>query len=317
MQNVAIETGSIGAVTADFGHLVNVSLIATDASGTGIGDISAGASIGFPGVIENSSFISNSSIGAVSAPGGISSSIFLAAGDIGNILAIAGPVANGIAIAASGFDAGGNIGNITSTGSITGSLFVAGLQLSSDFAADLSGAGTTAFGFGHGNVVRFPFQTASIGAVTLQTDVAGLVNAAISSTTFFAGVGFSGPEGQFGLGDDFVSGGSTIGAISAPNGLTTVFIESGSIGDITVSGGQITNTHVVADDSNANGIGAINASIGSPTSAVSEISNSTFISNSSIGDITSTAFDGIAIDSSHFRAASGIGKISATSFVVQ
>ncbi len=135
------------------------SLSATNMSGAGV---SSGGDIGTIALttsILNSRITAAGSMGDITANGipgtaGIDSSIFIAGATMGNISAIAGGSSGIYAIINSAFDAGASMGDITATGDIGGSLFVAGINLGSTFANDLSGAGhfdsATAAGFGFG-----------------------------------------------------------------------------------------------------------------------------------------------------------------------
>jgi hypothetical protein len=124
-----------------------------------------------------------------------------------------------------------------------------------------------------------------------------------------------------------VAVGSTIGAISTPGGLDTVFVEGGNIGATT--SGAIANTTYIATDPavTAAGIGPITVNSpavisfiipqdGEGTVAGDAIYNSNFISNAGIGAINVT-LDGFrgggenaGISSSTFQAGHAIGTVT-------
>ena len=299
--------GDIGDLTVD-GAIVSALVTASG----GIGNIAAGANLA-----------------AVStSPNGIDGSAFQAGASIGTV------TSHGVAaINASGFNAFGDIGDISATGNLTGSLFVAGVQLAAGFASDLSGAGTAAFAFGSASVLSANFGNASIGKITLATPAASAAPAVLSHTTFLAGVQ---PNFQLGQGGDYTpGGGSAIGDIAAPGGLDTVFLDSGSIGGTTVTAGGISHALYAANRNDASGIGAI--TVHQPDSNGHAIELSTFISNGAMGTVdaevasfqvnaallskhsatittlASQASGGQAISHSNFRASSGLGDITAIS----
>jgi len=311
----------------------NSSIIADIGS---IGTVTAGGS-GFETAyaISNSTISAGTNIAAIVATSNsataISSSIFQAGAGINAITATGGIDP---AIANSGFDAGGNIGPINSAGSITGSVFIAGADLGTAFSV-VTGAGTfnntSAASFGFAGAKSGP--AAHIGAITL-TNVGESSGASIQQSTFLAGVHGSGGDKTFGTKDDTVPTGSSIGAITSPGGLDTVWVESGSIG-ATVSGNISTTTYIATDPAvTAGGIGPItvtgtgmvtllkplitsgNPSPGLAVANGQGIGNSNFISNSGIGNINVTlngqraAGQNGGIVNSTFQAGHGIGTIT-------
>jgi hypothetical protein len=122
---------------------------------------------------------------------------------------------------------------------------------------------------------------------------------------------------MFGTRDDLVSTGSSVGAISAPGGLNSVWVESGNIG-ATTSGAIVGTTYISTDTAvTAHGIGPVTvvATIAGegPTQG---IYGSTFISNAGIGNINVTLngvrqeADNSGITSSLFQASHAIGSIT-------
>ena len=279
--------GNIGSITAQAGKSTSYAMVNTDVTvGGSIGGITAtsgnGDSVGLFGGgtgISESQIIAGKSIGPVFAGGygsnyygpsdGIEFTIIRAGTGIGNITAKSLDTLNpqAGAIISSGINAGGNIGSISAYGAIDGSVFIAGINLGTAFntgsvsagAGSFDNTSAAAFGFGSSksNV------NAQIGAITLTGGEGGAPATFIQDSTFVAGVHGSGVDKTFGTKDDSVPAGSAIGAITAPGGLTDVFVESGSIG--ATSSGSIIATHYVATDSavSAGGIGQItvNASI--------------------------------------------------------
>jgi hypothetical protein len=310
-----LATGNIvGPVT------INGSL--TGGGGAGSGQIGSAASIGAV-VIDGSmsagaaihAFRNLQSVTVNAGEGGISGSFIIA--DDGSIGSIAATT-----IVNSGIDAGGSIGAITTSGPISGSVFVAGIDLGASFG--ISGAGA----FNSTNAT-FGFGSSKSGAAARIGNISA---SDIASSTFLAGVHGPGADGIFGTKDDLVPTGSHIGTITSPGGLDTVFIESGSIGATTT--GAIAATNYIATDTaiSAGGIGPItiianlaglvnnvaktvvHAADGSV--AAGGISNSMFISNAGIGpvNITVNGIRGLGenagIASSTFQAGHAIGTIT-------
>lgn len=331
MDHVFVAGGSIGETIAQTGGIASVTYLAVDSGGSGIGGITldVGPLFGVgqlplynlvPLGISHSKFISATNIGDIAASGidhqdgtptdaPFVSSIFMASGDIGIISALTIGSGEGFAISQSAFNAGGNIAGIFGGGQIDQSLFVAGIQFGSDFGEDLQGVGSPDFGYGHATVLAYSSSAASIGEI--EGFQATLDVPSISQSTFIAGVNHGGANGLFGQGGDSVNAGSSIGDIHTTSSLDNVFIDSGSVGVIDVGSGTIINTRIVANDSNANGIGNISVT---QLRSGTAIDSSTFISNSAIGDINAaTLRGGVAIESSHFRSTLGIGTIVTSS----
>jgi hypothetical protein len=265
---------------------------------------------------------------------GIYYSTFQAGGSIGTVTATS--QSTGGAIANSGFNAGGNIGEITAYGGIEASTFVAGIKLGSSFANSTTGTFTstdaTAIGFGSSTstvaALLGPIMALEGGGGTGTGTGTGFIN----SSTFLAGVHGAGIDHKFGTKDDAVAVGSTIAPISAPDGISTSFFESGNIGATTA--GPMSGVTYISTDSAvaAAGIGPItivatyidtNDDLVGHRPQVSGttadgIYNSTFISNSGIGNINVTlngdriADDNSGISSSSFAAGHAIGTITVT-----
>jgi hypothetical protein len=325
-----IQSVTVNSPNSGYGIGINGGSIVAD-----IGSIGAITAYGIDYAINGSTISAGTNIAAIVANSdsytAISYSIFQAGGGINAITATGG---FDLAIANSGFDAGGNIGPINSAGSITGSVFIAGADLGTAFSV-VTGAGTfnntSAASFGFAGAKSGP--AAHIGAITL-TNVGESSGASIQQSTFLAGVHGSGGDKTFGTKDDTVPTGSSIGAITSPGGLDTVWVESGSIG-ATVSGNIATTTYIATDPAvTAGGIGPItvtgtgmvtllkplitsgNASPGLAVANGQGIGNSNFISNSGIGNINVTlngqraAGPNGGIVNSTFQAGHGIGTIT-------
>jgi hypothetical protein len=340
--------GGIGPVTA---VATNRSAVAISNSnfvaGTSIGAITAWSDDGT--AIDGSSFQAGGGIGAITATSnstsdevvladGIHASTFRAGGSIAGITAYAADTvdSDAFAIGSSGFDAGGNIGAINGTGSFDSSVFIAGIDLGPNFSATGAGSfdNSAAASFGFGS--RSSGVPAHIGTITLTAAGEGGPDL-IGQSTFLAGVHGAGGDKTFGTKDDNVPVGSSIGAITAPGGLNTVFVESGSIG-ATNSGAMVATTYIATDPAlTAGGIGPITvnadidgatqllllhggaASIAHPLLAAATsdgISGSSFISNSGIGAINVTMNgarnSGVnaGINTSTFTAGHAIGSIT-------
>jgi hypothetical protein len=337
MAGVSIAAGgNIGLIVGAATDGANYGIVDTEVVAGSLGDIMGSSYDGT--AIAYSSFLATHNMGNVSGysysdgetelSDGILASIFQAGGTIASISASCYDTTNEGAggIVSSGFNAGGSIGQIDSTGSITGSVFIAGINLG--FSFSVTGAGTfdnasaASFGFGSSKSAA----PADIGTITV-TEGDGL--AFISQSTFLAGVHGSGPDKQFGTKDDLVPKGSNIGNISSADGLTNVFVESGSIG-ATNSGPIDTTTYIATDSAvSAGGIGAITVIAGSVPGAphapggevgegVDAIFASTFISNAGIGPINVSLYgfrglgDNSGISQSTFLAGHGIGTITVT-----
>ena len=202
--------------------------------GLGVSDIT---------VIADTGSIGNISIGGALDGEGIVSSIFRAAGDIGNIyVQIFSPFIGGTAIDNSGFDAGGNIGSITSTfGSIQNSVFIAGINLGSKFAIASPGTfnNTVAAGLGFGSSKS---KVGSyIGDITVTAAEGELTaDVLIQDSTFLAGVHGPGADKTFGTADDVIAPFSFIGTVSSAGGFNGAFLESALVGlDVPTTGATI------------------------------------------------------------------------------
>lgn len=247
----------------------------------------------------------------VSSPGIFNSIIQADTGSIGSVSAAT--------IVYSGVNAGGNIGPINGGAGITGSVFVAGIGLGPAFntiGAGSFGTGAT-FGFGSGKS-------------TIAAHIGDITAGAITTSTFLAGVHGPGADGIFGTKDDSVATGSSIGNISSPGVLDTIFVESGSIG--ATNSDTIARTTYIATDTatSAGGIGPITVNagdqvieIGSSESllvfeALEGIYGSTFTSNAGIGNVTVTlngariAGPDAGISSTTFQAGHALGAIMVT-----
>jgi hypothetical protein len=243
---------------------------ATSTGGTGIGSSHFVAAQG----IGNINSASSDNAGFPKADG-ILNSTFRAGAGIASITASYFDILDSTAgaIVDSGFDARGSIGPINSTGSIVGSVFVAGIGLGPGFG--VSGAGsfnnTSASNYGFG--ASTSSEAAQIGAITV-TIVDGNIPSLIEQSTFLAGVHGPGLDKSFGTKDDLVPAGSSIGAITSPGGLNTDFLESGNIGTTYLT----TDTPV-----SAVGIGAITVVANNHG-----VLDSTFTSNAGIGPVNVT-----------------------------
>jgi len=239
-------SGSIGLIRA----------IGSNSNGSGIAysDIYASSLTGVDAssvnstAIDSSTFVVTNGIGSIQANSegggyGILDSNFQAGANIGPITASSFSELG--AIVGSGFNAGGNIGNINATGAISQSTFVAGINLGSAFNVSTTGTFTNtdaaSIGFGSSKSTL----PASIGTITVIEGTEG--SAVIENSTFLAGVHGSGPDKQFGTKDDAVPAASSIGAISAVDGLNTNFFESGTIGAATTSGPVVATTYLATD----------------------------------------------------------------------
>lgn len=351
----SIYAGGVNASAIDSSEIAaggNIGLI--QAQGQGIygagiaySDIYAGsiqtilASSVSDSAIDYSTFTVTHGIGSITASSyasedysgyGIVNSTFNAGGGIGTNGGInATSYSADAAISASGFDAGGNIGNITATEGISGSLFVAGINLGGAFAVSSTGTFNNTVATAIGYPAASHAAPASIGSITITEGFGG--SGSIQDSTFLAGVRGPGVDKAFGTKDDLVSVGSTIGSISAPDGLSTDFFESGSIG-ATTAGAVVSTTYLATDSAvAAAGIGAITVNVQFPTfnygivpafkPAVSAgvtdgIYLSNFISNAGIGNISVTlsgdraGTDNSGIASSSFLAGHAIGSITIT-----
>jgi hypothetical protein len=332
--------GNIGLIQAVASDGAMFGIFNSDVVAGSLGQVTASSGDGTG--IYSSDFVVSRGIGTITGYGfssgenGVSDGIFnttiRAGAGIAGITAISYDTVNSGAgaIVSSGFDAGGSIGPINSTGAIAGSVFVAGINLGANF--NVSGAGTFgngSFGFGSSKSA----VAATIGDITLNNSASA---AQIEQSTFLAGVHGAGIDGVLGTKDDSVPAGSSIGTIVSPDGLDTVFVESGSIG-ITTSGAIVDTTYLATDSAvSAGGIGAIvvNAVIPGPsTSFVSgvkplaalgvtaAISDSTFISNAGIAGISvilsgdGTDISTAGISGSTFLAGHAFGMIGVTNNV--
>lgn len=317
-----VSTGDLGAV--------NVSGLIED--GTVIHAHGGIQSVTASGVTDSTVVADTGGIGPILVNGGVVSDIanstFRAGQGIARITANTGTYS--AAITNSGFDAGGSIGGINTQGTITGSVFIAGIDLGSGFG--VTGAGTfdnasaASFGFGSSSSAT----SAQIGAITVVDNAGDGVS--IQQSTFLAGVHGAGLDKTFGTADDVVAKGSAVGAITTPNGMGTVFVESGNIG--ATNSGPITGTTYIATDTavTAGGIGPITVNAGTPvvnfvplkaqplvaTAGTVGIYNSTFTSNAGIGAINVTIVGGrgtgenAGISSTTFKAGHAIAAVTVT-----
>jgi len=241
--------GSIGSIQVQGISLYADGIDYTQMIAGSLGGLTVSSADGIP--IYASSFVTVNGMGPIAAysPGtgdgapsyGILDASFRAGGSIASITATCYSVDSNAAIFSSGFDAGGNIGAINAAGDIFESVFIAGINLGPGFG--INGAGTfnnssaANFGFGAGT----SHAAATIGNITLTEGTPG--NAFIEASTFLAGVHGPGPDHTFGTTDDLVPAGSGIGTITAPDGFSNDFFESGVIGATT---GAATRTIFVA-----------------------------------------------------------------------
>lgn len=318
LSGVILASGNIATVTVNGGLAGGV--------GPGSGQIGSGGSIGTVSIagamsagalIHAFQNIQTISVGIISelVPQDFVSSIansFIIAdhGSIGSILT--GDITG------SGVDAGGSIGPINAAGSIRDSVFVAGVDLGASFG--VAGAGT----FDNSSAASFGFGASKSAVAAAIGDIT--VGGVIQQSTFLAGVRGAGPDGMFGTRDDVVGAGSSIGTISAPAGLDTVFMESGNIG--ATNSGAIGNTTYISTDTavSAPGIGPITVvantvsflESGPQIATSGGIYNSTFISNAGIGAINVTlngvrnVETNVGIGSTTFQAGHAIGTITVT-----
>jgi len=332
--SIIANTGSIGSILAT-GNGATYAIYGTEVvAGAALGDVTATSANGT--AIYASHFHAGEGIGNIdgastsSGEGGVSDGILNSTFRAGNAIAsITGTSADTVnegagGIVNSGFDAGGSIGPINSTGNIDGSVFIAGIDLGSAFSVTGAGAfnNTSAAGFGFGGSKIA--VAANIGNIKV-VDNGGV--ALIEQSTFLAGIHGAGADGAFGTKDDLVAVGSTIGSISSPGGLNTVFVEAGNIG--ATSSGAIVNTTYISTDTavTAAGIGPItvNGPVLIPfivpqddgaAIAGDAIYNSTFTSNAGIGAINVTlnglrgGGENAGISTSTFQAGHAIGKIT-------
>jgi hypothetical protein len=230
--------GNIGAIIAEAIDGPLYAIAYTEVDGGSIGNITASSDVGT--AIFSSDFLALKGIGDIAGYGngsgengisdGILGSFFRAGAGIAGITGLSYDSVNSGAggIVSSGFDAGASIGNIDSTGSILGSLFIAGMDLGPGF--NITGAGTfnntsaASFGFGGSHSAL----AAHIGDITVTEGATE--SPLIGQSTFLAGVHGPGPDGIFGTKDDSVPAASSIGDIVSPGSLNTVFVESGTIG---------------------------------------------------------------------------------------
>jgi hypothetical protein len=357
---IMADIGGIGQILAgsdDYSPIANASIAAGGTIGlidaVGGGDYAAGiadtevyagalgsiiAESNSANAIQYSTFVAVHGIASIQATNdegndfttyGIYNSTFQAGGSIGTVTATS--QSTGGAIANSGFNAGGNIGEIQAYGGIAASTFVAGINLGSAFGDSTTGAFTntdaTNIGFGGGGTSTI---AASLGPVMAE-EGGSSGTAFISNSTFLSGVHGAGIDHQFGTKDDSVAVGSSIGAITAADGIGTSFFESGNIG--ATNAGAMTGVTYISTDSavSSPGIGAITIVANyannddiiilrpqvSGTTA-DGIGGSTFISNAGIGNINVTvngfraADDNSGISSSTFAAGHAIGAITVT-----
>lgn len=327
---ILADNGSIGSISAGSDGSGAAISNASIAAGANIGPIQAVTDGGF--AILNTEVFAGASLGDVTAVTdegtAICNSQFHAVQGIGNIVAdgtaagfLNATFRAGAGIASitsgfdgsimnSGFDAGGSIGPINSVETISGSVFVAGIDLGSGFS--VTGAGTfnntSAASFGFGSGATASSVAAHIGAITL-----GNSDASIQQSTFLAGVHGAGGDKVFGTRDDLVVTGSSIGAITAPSGLNTVWVESGDIG-ATVSGAILATTYISTDTAlTAAGIGPITVTAGTPIITIlpvgpepAPIGNTVALTS----QLSSTT--GQAISGSSFISNAGIGAINVT-----
>jgi len=330
--------GTIGLIQAQASGTYESAIEYTDVYAGSLSGVSA-TSAQYDG-IAYSTFVVTHNIGYIDGynngnsdgdGSGIIGSIFQAGGSIGSIGASS--QSDDPAIGSSGFNAGGNIGAISTTGAISASTFVAGINLGSNFNNSTTGTftNTDAANIGYSHTVPSSVA-ASIGSITLVEGETG--SAVIENSTFLAGVRGAGIDKQWGTKDDLVPVGSRIGTISAPDGIVTNFFESGSIGATT--SGPIFGTTYIATDSavSAPGIGALTVVVNLPDSdnivglkAVARpldsgftgtegIASSSFISNAGIGNINVTLNgyrspdDNSGIAASTFAAGHAIGTIT-------
>jgi hypothetical protein len=341
--------GSIGTITA-YDSITDSVISANLGIGSilvGSGGVPTGSSLQFQAVvlassalIESSSFVAaHGSIGPITISGdsgeGIDGSTFIASGSIGDITVTTLLLeSTGIALFGSQFYAGGNIGNLNLEGSIYSSTFVAGANITSA----LSGITPAFLSQGVSNFTpNSGLHTPShIGNITLSG-----ASDAIGSTTFLAGYVGPGADKIVNTADDNVVPHSTIGSFTAAGGMSSDTVESGTIGSIT--SGALSNDTVVATDTSpvAGGIGAITVTasqagfpVNDPVATPLEIiiiepvipligiSGSSFISNTTIGDISVTLSGSLTegtssgIDSSTFTAGHAIGTITVSNTMV-
>jgi hypothetical protein len=247
--------------------------------------------------------------------------LFRSGGGIGKIFAQSGSAFDG-AIEGAGFNVKNGFATLTAVGPITGSVFVAGIDLGEDFAAPTGGPLSFA-AIGYGGTGANADSAGTSGSIPGLTVGASPAGAYIVGSGFLAGVTGAGGDLQFGTADDVVLPGSTVGNLTVPGGIYTTLVEAGSIGNTTVTAGRITASRFVA--ASASGfIGNVNVSValtGFETSAANNdaIGVSEFFSRGSIGSVTASVAGprpdaGVvaAIGGSVFEAGLGIGPITAT-----
>jgi hypothetical protein len=170
------------------------------------------------------------------------------------------------AIVGSGFDAQTSIGRLSTIGHINNSVFVAGINLGTDF--NTAGAGTftgaNPFGFG-GATDTHNTSIPEIGVISVGTPAGGAPGS-IGNSTFLAGIigagsnasfGESGvtanPDGSFKLTqDDTFLEGSAIGSITVAGNIRKAVFEAGVIASH--SGESITAESIGEDDFDQSGV---------------------------------------------------------------
>jgi hypothetical protein len=283
--------------------------------------------------------ITGTTTGTYSGDNGIDSSVFRSrSGGIGGITASTD--SHGLsdsgsgAITMSGFNAYASIGPISTAGHISGSIFIAGIDLGTDFIPDpasLQGIdGPLAFdtamadriGFGGGGTSKDTpnASSASIGSLVLNPPggAGAAVLPVIDESVFLAGVTGAGADRAFGTPDDPVTAGSEILAINSPGGVLTSHFESGRIVSLDVADGTVTGTsfnpnRFLANDAGGSGIGPFNINQNTGTIAAfgfTELLSANGIANLQSISASEGAIFGVVLDGDSDSSGSGaVGDI--------